>query len=71
MSYTEHGVKQGFLFAINRCIANSFFTVAQEAWQTKKNRPVAPLAPRIPNSLSRERYLAIPTFIRQGKTLGL
>ena len=71
MPYTDHGFKHGFLTALNRCVATSFFTVPQEAGQTEKNGPVFELAPRMPRNLAQERYLAIPTFIRQGKTLGL
>jgi len=71
MPYTDHGFKHGFLTAFNRCVATSFFTASQGAEQTEKNRPLSEIAPRTPRNLAQERYLAIPTFIRQGKILGL
>ncbi|MCX5865206.1 MAG: hypothetical protein NT087_07650 [Deltaproteobacteria bacterium] len=71
MSYKNHGFKHGFLTALNRCVATSFFTTPQGTGQGEKNGPVFELAPRMPINLAQERYLAIPTFIRQGKILGL
>ncbi|MFH1019808.1 MAG: hypothetical protein V1782_04215 [Pseudomonadota bacterium] len=71
MFYKDHGFKQGFFTALNWCVATSCFTTPQEAGQAGKNRPVSEPAPRMPGNLARERYLAIPTFIRQGKNLGL
>jgi len=70
MFYKEHGFTEGFFTALNRCVAAPFFSVMQEAGD-EKNRPVLELAPRTPRNLAQERYLAIPTFIRQGKILGL
>ncbi len=70
MFYKERGFTQGFFTALNRCVAAPFFTAPQETGH-EKNRPVLELAPRTPRNLARERYLAIPTFIRQGKILGL
>ena len=71
MPYTDHGFKHGFLTALNRCVATSFFTMPHEAGQGEKNHPLSEIAPRMPRNRAQERYLAIPTFIRQGKTLGL
>ena len=71
MFYKNHGFKHGFLTALNRCVATSFFTVPQGTRQNEKNRPLCEIAPRMARNLAQERYLAIPTFIRQGKTLGL
>lgn len=71
MSYNAHGFKHGFLTALNRCVATSFFTASQGAGQGEKNPPLCEIAPKTPRNLAREKYLAIPTFIRQGKTLGL
>ncbi|MFA6899874.1 MAG: hypothetical protein WC256_06670 [Desulfurivibrionaceae bacterium] len=71
MPYKIHGFKQGFFTALNRCVATSFFTVTQPTGQTEKNRPVSDPTQKTPRNLARERYLAIPTFIRQGKTLAL
>jgi len=71
MFYKEHGFTQGLFTAINWCVTTSLFTAPRETRQTGRNRPVAELAPGMPRNLARERYLAIPTFIRQGKTLGL
>ena len=71
MRYTEHGFKQGFLAALNRCVAASFFTAPQGTDQNEKDRSSSEIPPRMVKRLARERYLAIPTFIRQGKTLGL
>lgn len=70
MSYPAHGFKHGLLSALNRCIATSFFSVAHGA-KREHAHPAAELPARSPKILARERYLAIPTFIRQGKTLGL
>jgi len=71
MFYKDHGFKHGFFTALNRCVAASFFTVPQRAGQGERNLPAFELAPRAPRNLAQERYLAIPTFIRQGKILGL
>ena len=71
MSYENHGFTHGFLNAFNRCVATSFFTAAQEAVPGEKKSPLCEIAPRPPRNLAQERYLAIPTFIRQGKILGL
>lgn len=71
MSYKNHGFTHGFLTALNRCVATSFFTAPQEAISGEKQSPLCEIAPQMPRNLARERYLAIPTFIRQGKILGL
>ena len=71
MFHKDQGFKHGFLTAFNRCVATSFFTAPHGAGHKEKNRPLTEIAPRMPRNLAQERYLAIPTFIRQGKTLGL
>lgn len=71
MSYKNHGFTHGFLIALNRCVATSFFTVPQGRGQGEKKSPLCEIAPRMPRNLAQEKYLAIPTFIRQGKILGL
>ncbi len=71
MFHKDHGFKHGFLSALNRCVATSFFSAPHEARQNEKIIPLFEVAPRTPKNLAQERYLAIPTFIRQGKTLGL
>lgn len=71
MFYKEHAFKNGFLSALNRCVATSFLTAAARDGQDTKNPPVFEMAARVPRNSAREKYLAIPTFIRQGKTLGL
>ncbi|MBU2538360.1 MAG: hypothetical protein KKH22_07965 [Proteobacteria bacterium] len=71
MFHTNHGFKNGFLSALNRCVATSFFTAANKAGQNTKNPPVFEMVARVPRNPAQEKYLAIPTFIRQGKTLGL
>ncbi|MFA7348633.1 MAG: hypothetical protein WCZ86_12810 [Desulfurivibrionaceae bacterium] len=70
MSYTDHGFKHELLSALNRCVATSFLSVTLGK-KHSKTQPVSEMPPRTPKNLARERYLAIPTFIRQGKTLGL
>jgi hypothetical protein len=70
MSYTDHGFKHELLSALNRCVATSFLSVTLGG-KHPKTQPVSEMTTRIPKSLARERYLAIPTFIRQGKILGL
>ena len=67
----NHGFKHGFLTALNRCVATSFFSAPQGTAHGEKKSPLREIAPRMPRNLARERYLAIPTFIRQGKILGL
>lgn len=71
MFYTDHGLKHELLSALNRCVATSFFIGTHRAGQDETTLPVFEKTTRIPKSLAREKYLAIPTFIRQGKTLGL
>jgi len=71
MSYNNHGFTHGFLTALNRCMATSFFTAPRGAVPGERKSPLCEIAPRMPQNLARERYLAIPTFIRQGKILGL
>ncbi len=71
MFYTDHGFKQGFFTVLNRCVATSFFTAPQGAGHKEKKCLLSELAPMMPRNLAQERYLAIPTFIRQGKILGL
>lgn len=71
MPYKDHGFKHGFLTALNRCVATSFFAMPHGAEQGGNNHLFSEIAPRMPRDLAQERYLAIPTFIRQGKTLGL
>lgn len=71
MSYKKQGFKHGFLTALNRCVATTFFTAPLGAQPGEKNRPHSEIILRTPKILAREKYLAIPTFIRQGKTLGL
>ena len=71
MFYKEQGFTQGFLAVLNRCVAPSFFTASQETKQNKQYRPATEITPWLAKSLARERYLAIPTFIRQGKILNL
>ena len=71
MSCKDHGFKHGFLSALNRCVASSFFTAPQERGESKKIHPTVEIVLRTPKILAQERYLAIPTFIRQGKILGL
>jgi hypothetical protein len=71
MGNKDHGFKHGFLRVLNRCGAASFFPTARAAGQEGKTHLLCEIHPRTPRNLARERYLAIPTFIRQGKTLGL
>jgi len=71
MPYKNHGFRSGFLAALNRCITTPLFTASPEAGQGGENRPVPGISCGMRRNISRERYLAIPTFIRQGKTLGL
>lgn len=71
MSYTDHGFKHELLSALNRCVATSFFSVTHRERLSEKTPPAAEVTARTPKILAREKYLAIPTFIRQGKTLGL
>ncbi|MBU3937310.1 MAG: hypothetical protein KKD53_07235 [Proteobacteria bacterium] len=71
MFYKDHGFKNGFLSALNRCVTTSFFTAADKAGQDTKNAPVFEMVARVPRNPAQEKYLSIPTFIRQGKTLGL
>ena len=71
MSHSAHGVKHGFLSALNRCVPTSFFFARHEARKNEKISPAFEVAPSPPRNLTQERYLAIPTFIRQGKILGL
>jgi len=71
MFHKEQGFKHGFFTALNRCVTTSFFTAPLEAKQNEKKQLILKIAPGITKNIARERYLAIPTFIRQGKTLGL
>ena len=71
MYHTEHGFTQGFLSVLNRCMATSFFTAPHGAGKKSANHPALEMVPRCPKIIAQERYLAIPTFIRQGKNLGL
>jgi len=71
MSHKNHGFKHGFLSALNRCVATSFFSTPHDTRQTEKISPAFEIAPRTPRNRAQEKYLAIPTFIRQGKILGL
>ncbi|OGQ86230.1 MAG: hypothetical protein A2512_07605 [Deltaproteobacteria bacterium RIFOXYD12_FULL_56_24] len=71
MPYKNHGFRFGFLAALNRCITTSLFAAPPETGQEEKNRPVSEISCVRRRNITRERYLAIPTFIRQGKTLGL
>ena len=71
MFHTDQGFKHEFLSALNRCVATSFFSVTHQEGHGGKNHPASELTIRTPKILARERYLAIPTFIRQGKILGL
>ncbi|MFA7382500.1 MAG: hypothetical protein WC001_03545 [Desulfurivibrionaceae bacterium] len=71
MSYKNHGLKSGFLAALNRCITMPLFAASLETGQEGKIRPVSGISCGMRKNITRERYLAIPTFIRQGKTLGL
>lgn len=71
MSDKNPGFRFGFLAALNRCITTSLFAASLETGQEGKNRPVSGIACGRRRNIARERYLAIPTFIRQGKTLGL
>ncbi|OGR00587.1 MAG: hypothetical protein A2505_01465 [Deltaproteobacteria bacterium RIFOXYD12_FULL_55_16] len=71
MPYKNHGFRHGFLAALNQCVTTSFFTAPLGTGQDKNNRLVSELVSGAPRNLARERYLAIPTFIRQGKILGL
>ena len=71
MLHTAQGFTHGFLTALNRCVATSFFSVTHREGHGEKTPPASELTIRTPKILARERYLAIPTFIRQGKTLGL
>ena len=70
MSYSAHGFKHELLSALSRCIATSFFSAPPEE-KNERSRSASGVPARKPKNLARERYLAIPTFIRQGKTLGL
>ena len=71
MFYKNHGFRHEFLAALNRCVAHSLFPEPRKAGQDEKIHPVPEMAPRLPKNIAQEKYLAIPTFIRQGKTLGL
>jgi len=71
MFHKNHGFKHGFLSALNRCVFASFFSTSHEARQNEKIIPLFEATSRTPKNLAQERYLAIPTFIRQGKILGL
>lgn len=71
MSHKNQGFRSGFLAALNRCIKTPIFTALLETGQEGKNLPVSGISWGIRKNINRERYLAIPTFIRQGKTLGL
>lgn len=71
MSDKKHGFRYGFLAALNRCITTSLFAAPLETGQEGKTRPVSGISCGRRRNITRERYLAIPTFIRQGKTLGL
>ena len=71
MFHPDHGFKHEFLSALNRYVATSFFSVTHREGHGEKTPPASELTIRTPKILARERYLAIPTFIRQGKTLGL
>ncbi len=71
MYHTEHGFTQGFLSALNRCMTTSFFTAPHGPKKEGTNHPGLEMVPRCPKIIAQERYLAIPTFIRQGKNLGL
>lgn len=71
MFHKEHGFKRGFFSALNRCVTTSFFNTAPATGKPSPQQPASELVPRTPKVLGQEQYLAIPTFIRQGKTLGL
>lgn len=71
MPHNNHGFRNDFFTALNRCVAASFFTAEKETAQQERNFPAAEISRRAHQNLSRERYLAIPTFIRQGKTLNI
>lgn len=71
MSHKNHGFKHGFLAALNRCVATSLFSAPHDARQNETISPLFEVVPKTPRNLAQERYLAIPTFIRQGKILGL
>ena len=71
MYHTEHGFTQGFLSVLNRCMATSFFTASHGPKKESTNHPALEMVPQSPKIIAQERYLAIPTFIRQGKNLGL
>ncbi len=71
MSCKAHGFKHGFLSVLNRCVATSFFAAPQRRGDGKNIRPAVEIVLRTPKILAQESYLAIPTFIRQGKILGL
>jgi hypothetical protein len=71
MFYKEHGCKEGFFSALNRCVTTSFFNAAPVTGKNTQSHPSSELIPRTPKILGQEQYLTIPTFIRQGKTLGL
>jgi hypothetical protein len=70
MFHTDHGFKHELLSALNRCVAAQFFSMTPGEKQ-ENTQPAFEMTTRIPKNLAQERYLAIPTFIRQGKTLGV
>lgn len=71
MAYNKDGFKQGLFSALNRYIIASLFPVSPGPGQREKRPCAATLIPLPPKILGQEKYLTIPTFIRQGKTLDL
>lgn len=71
MFYKDRGFRHEFFAALNRCVATPFFSMPRLAGKNENHRPAPETVTRLPRNLARERYLAIPTFIRQGKTLTL
>jgi len=62
MATQNHRISTGFIMALNRRSAIIISMIVAR----RKEKPAAPQQA----SIDFESYLAIPTFIRQGKTLG-